>query len=51
LAIGIKVLTKGIKYYPDVAEMYLVRGQIHLNIKQFQEALKDFEKYNSLSSN
>ena len=31
--------------------MYLVRGQLLLHLKSYSEALKDFEKYNTLSQN
>ena len=47
--LAFRVLTKGLKFFGGVPEMYLVRGQVSLTQRQYGDAVKDFKKFNSMS--
>jgi tetratricopeptide (TPR) repeat protein len=41
---AIKIFSKGLKKHPDSPELYRHRGHRYISIRQFDKAIKDFEK-------
>ena len=48
---GIQVFTRGMKKFPATAELYRHRGQYYIAIRQFDQAIRDFEKSAQLLKN
>lgn len=47
---AIKVFTKGIKKHPNSPELYRHRGHRYISVRQFDKAIKDFEKAAELAT-
>lgn len=47
---AIKIFTKGLKKHPDSPELYRHRGHRYISIRQFDKAIKDFEKAADLAA-
>ena len=41
-AIAAAILTQGLQYSPDAASLYLLRGKVFSNLKNYQKAIADF---------
>jgi tetratricopeptide (TPR) repeat protein len=48
---AIQLLTNAIGLKPDFADAYTLRGDCYYNLKDFQKAIRDYEKDNTLKKN
>lgn len=47
---ALMVLWEGLKYFPKYSELYLARAQLHMQMRQYKNALSDFKLFGKYAS-
>jgi tetratricopeptide (TPR) repeat protein len=50
-SLGLKVLNKGLRKFPNFSQGFLLRGQIYNKAKKYEKALRDFNKVLNVEKN
>ena len=47
---ALNVLWQGIKYFPKYSETYLARALLYMQLKNYEDALNDFQNFNKYAN-